>query len=527
MATLVLGPLLRHVGERHATVWVETDEPCEVEVLGARARTFSIHGHHYALVVVEGLEPATAVEYGVALDGERVWPLDGEPPSTIRTLDRAGGLTLAFGSCRAAAPHRPPWTLTRDEDELGYGPDALHAYAQRLRACAPDERPHVLVLLGDQVYVDEAAPETRAFARSRRDTSRPPYEGTLDFAEYAMLYRESWGDPTLRWLLSTVSTAMIFDDHELHDDWNISAAWVRDMRRQRWWDERAVAAFSSYWLYQHLGNLDPASLRADETYTAACETGDGTPMLRALARGQLEGTSGTRWSYARDLGCARLVVVDSRAGRVLEGTREMLDEEEWRFVEGEARADVDHVLLATSIPYLLGRGIHDFEAWNERVCAGAWGSLAARLGEKVRRAVDLDHWAAFQSSFARLARLLAGLERPASVLLLSGDVHYSYVAETTLPRVRQLVVSPMRNLLAARERRAQRFALSRVGRALGALLSRASGAAPPPFEWRLTRGPWFDNAIGTLVFEGRSARLRLERAIGEERLETVLDERLC
>ena len=34
MAKLVLGPLLRYVGETEAVVWVETDEPCEVEILG-------------------------------------------------------------------------------------------------------------------------------------------------------------------------------------------------------------------------------------------------------------------------------------------------------------------------------------------------------------------------------------------------------------------------------------------------------------------------------------------------------------
>ena len=57
MPALVLGPLLRYVGEREATVWVETDAPCEVEVLGHTARTFQVHRHHYALVVIEGLEP--------------------------------------------------------------------------------------------------------------------------------------------------------------------------------------------------------------------------------------------------------------------------------------------------------------------------------------------------------------------------------------------------------------------------------------------------------------------------------------
>ena len=37
MAGLVLGPLLRYTGSTQATVWVETDAPCEVAVLDARA----------------------------------------------------------------------------------------------------------------------------------------------------------------------------------------------------------------------------------------------------------------------------------------------------------------------------------------------------------------------------------------------------------------------------------------------------------------------------------------------------------
>ncbi len=77
---LVLGPLLRHVGSSDATVWVETDAPCEVEVLvecsfeGAshRARTFAVEDHHYALVLITDLEPGGSYEYAVALDGERV-----------------------------------------------------------------------------------------------------------------------------------------------------------------------------------------------------------------------------------------------------------------------------------------------------------------------------------------------------------------------------------------------------------------------------------------------------------------------
>ena len=56
---LVLGPMLRYVGETEATVWVEADQECEVEVLGRRARTFAVAGHHYGLVVLDGLAPGS------------------------------------------------------------------------------------------------------------------------------------------------------------------------------------------------------------------------------------------------------------------------------------------------------------------------------------------------------------------------------------------------------------------------------------------------------------------------------------
>ncbi len=87
MPELLIGPLVRHVGASDATVWVETDGPCEVQVLGHSATTFQVAGHHYGLVCVEGLEPAGHYPYDVALDGRTVWPEPGSdfPPSSIRT----------------------------------------------------------------------------------------------------------------------------------------------------------------------------------------------------------------------------------------------------------------------------------------------------------------------------------------------------------------------------------------------------------------------------------------------------------
>ncbi|MDQ3890227.1 MAG: alkaline phosphatase family protein, partial [Actinomycetota bacterium] len=217
MPRLLLGPLLRHMGATDATVWVETDEPCEVEILGHRSRTFHVAGHHYAIVVVEGLEQATTTEYEVALDGDTVWPERDAPfpASVVRTVGNDHGLKILFGSCRFAAPHEPPYTLMPDEDERGHGPDALYAAALQMVETPRGDWPHALILLGDQVYADEVSPQTLEFIRSRRNVDEPPGEEVADFEEYTRLYWEAWGDPVIRWVLSTVSTAMIFDDHDV------------------------------------------------------------------------------------------------------------------------------------------------------------------------------------------------------------------------------------------------------------------------------------------------------------------------
>jgi len=103
---LILGPLLRYAGASDATVWVETDAPCTVEVtadgLSGRSPTFTVEGHHYALVRLTDLEPARTYEYSVKLDDAPAWPDRGHdlPPSVIRTTGADGTLKLAYGSCR-------------------------------------------------------------------------------------------------------------------------------------------------------------------------------------------------------------------------------------------------------------------------------------------------------------------------------------------------------------------------------------------------------------------------------------------
>src|SRR5215475_1797609 len=76
---LVLGPLLRYVGETAATIWVETDRACQVRILDQETGTFEVAGHHYALILIEGLQPGHGYEYEVRLDGTVCWPEPDTP----------------------------------------------------------------------------------------------------------------------------------------------------------------------------------------------------------------------------------------------------------------------------------------------------------------------------------------------------------------------------------------------------------------------------------------------------------------
>jgi PhoD-like phosphatase len=548
MPELILGPLLRFVSEDEAVFWVETDAPCEVEVLGTRERTFCVCGHHYAIVCADGLEPSTWHEYEVRLDDELVWPEpnDERPRSAFKTYPKERPLQLLFGSCRVAAPHTPPYSLRKDEDERGREIDALHTLAQRMQKEDRERWPDALMLLGDQVYADEVPPATMSLLEARRNVDEPPGRRVLDFEEYTELYRESWSDPNIRWLLSTVSSAMIFDDHDVHDDWNISERWLEEMRATDWWGEHCIGALTSYWVYQHLGNLSPELIRESEILAQLKGEEDGEATLREFVSGSDRERAGSRWSYCRDVGGTRLIVIDSRAGRVLEeGKREMVDAAEWDWITEHTEGDFDHLLLATSLPYLLGPGMQYVEAFSEAVAGGAWGERMSSVGEKLRQQMDLEHWGAFQDTFHKMVELQRAVgagERgraPASIVTLSGDVHHAYLFEVAYPKgsgiesaIWQAVCSPYRNPLDSQERKVIQIGMSRPFEWVWKKLAKLAGVKDPGIRWRLSGGgPWFDNQVATLVIDDRRMDMHLDKAVpvdeDEARLERVLNARLA
>ena len=541
---LLLGPLLRYVGHGEATIWVETDRPCTVTVqvgegdaavAAVSEPTWSVHGHHYALVQITGLAPGTAHPYSVLVDDTQVWPQPGSgfPASVIRTLGDEGTLRLAFGSCRRVAPF----------DEAGlkkFGADALVALAERMCVTGYEAWPDALFMAGDQIYADEPSPE---LTQRLLDAHADPPEGRAeivgevwDYEEYTWLYYESWSPEPVRWLLSTVPTCMLLDDHDLRDDWNTSQAWRDRVTQTEWWRDRVVGAFGSHWVYQHLGNMSSKQLATDPMFEMVRSETDDEARTAALDdfAWRSDAENGTaRWSFVRDFGddntLIRLVAIDCRASRRLDPEhRVMVDDTEWEWIVQQATDTPDgqpigHLLLGSTLPVLMPRGIHHVEAFDEATAEGGYGRIARAVSEWTRQKIDLEHWPAFNTSFMRMVDLMRQVcraaEPPASIVILSGDVHCSYAAgasvvDTAHPGtlIHQLTMSPFRNPLPLPikiinrtfDRKGLRVPLRR--------LAHAVGLTDTGLEWGIDAGPWFANGVMTVVVDGRTAHVEIDHA---------------
>ncbi len=541
-----MGPLLRHIGRTDATIWVETDEPCRVGVLGRAADTFEVEGHHFAIVCLEGLDPGVEHRYEVHLDGVRAWPPEGYdfPAPRIRLIRDDGALRLLFGSCRASAPHHPPYTYQRWWNRKGKGIDMLRSYGMRMLRQPSALWPDTMMMLGDQLYADQVSDSIKEIVGEREVHASGPVEVLEDFEEYCVGYWDAWTEPTVRWMLSTVPTAMIFDDHEINDKWNTSQAWLDEKRQTDWYETRIVGGLMAYWIYQHLGNLSPADLAQEKTYRKVSESRQGSDLVRELAKRAESQDGHSRFSFSRDLGPARLLMVDSRTSRQLQpGRRRIVSVAEWDWIKSKVDGEYEHLLIASSLPFLLPAGVHYIEAWSEAVADGAWGRRLSGLGERVRIGANLDHWACFQRSYREFEDLVVDIvtgkcgPSPDSLLMFGGDVHHCWVDQVSLPddapetatKIWHTVCSGLRKESQASERIVLHAGHTRLAAAVGRMLAKTARVGKPRLRWRPVTLPHFHNQVGTLEIAGGEVGVRIERVSGgwrKPRLVTVVEHKL-
>lgn len=222
------------------------------------------------------------------LVGKLVYP--GLEYPTIVLSEGHGRFAAIYGSCRK--PH-------------GAGQDASRAGDARLAATATDlsKRPSVLLLCGDQIYADDVPSTISDYLRkfgqdlmggteslpkigqSRKGVERKLKDGgftsdhlehhLLSFGEFAAAYLMAWnpgvwdtstksnypeylaGSAALRRMMANLPTYMMFDDHEITDDWNIHESWKKAVNKKSPLTRRVVAnGMAAFWVFQAIGN-DP------------------------------------------------------------------------------------------------------------------------------------------------------------------------------------------------------------------------------------------------------------------------------
>jgi hypothetical protein len=342
-------------------------------------------------LVVDGLEPGTGYDVELLQSG---YSLKASAhfetlPARLPPTDASGGdgerpFTMLLGSC---------YWVARDDGSVADRYRRLYDH--------PSERPHLKMLVGDQVYVDQP-PAITITPWVDPDEKRwvvKPAIGSQELREHITArYRASW--ERLHSLLSLGANICTSDDHEFWNDYPNTPIWalwpiLNESDTFRNSMERVCVEF--------IEKVQRA--RAVESFTI------GTPPQLSV------------------------FVADTRMHREPGTERFMLDADLDRLVEWLAELTCPGVLV-------LGQPIH---AKPLSIKNGPFG---------VTHTITDRNLPAF-TQFARLAQALQ--RSPRDVCVLSGDVHFGRVAsvelfregETEPLRLFEVIASPMGQLSGA------------------------------------------------------------------------------
>ncbi len=484
---ILLGPLVRAVSSTCVTIWVETSQPAQVTLLvesvshpelslSSLTSTVQVGGHFYAAPQLSSLLPFAWYTYKLIITTQD----NHSPKSTVssdsycfRTLvakqltpvDRlavidvaspsapAPLLRVAYGSCRKLSEPTA---------------DTLGAYGDWLLQ-HEDERdtlwPHVLLLIGDQIYADEPP----ALLQNTLSTTQ---KAAFDFADFARLYIHAWTiTPGIRQLLAHIPTLMIFDDHEITNNWNLFSGWRANALRQGQ-EQVLVDGMVAYWIYQGWGNLLPDENPPHPLLSLmqeATQSGDDVlEALRSHMRDEVYGKTLLPWHYTiptippifmTNVRAERSAVFSTDEDDFCTSTRIMSNTQMQSLKNWLATQSHQPALVVSSVPVLLPpliglaeylMGVRPLQ--NSRIPLLRYlGLRLARLQLRMAIRTSFDHWPVFADTWQELTQVL--LSHASDVLVLSGDVHFSYAA-VARPlwgkrafRLYQFVCSPFENSL--------------------------------------------------------------------------------
>lgn len=238
-------------------------------------------------------------------------------------------------------------------------------------------------------------------------------------------------------VLASIPTYMIFDDHDITDDWNLSRDWEESAYGHPLSRRILGNALIAYLLCQAWGNApDRFPEPLIKNVQALFRTGKGA--LHDLLIDQLLKMEGWHYSLATQ---PKIVVLDTRTQRWRSETRatdpsglmdwEMLSDLQQELIHEQA------VILVSPAPIF---GVKLIEVV-QRIFTWFGGSLM----------VDAENWMAHPGSANVILNIFRHRRTPHNFTILSGDVHYSFVYDVRLrhheqtPHIWQITASGIKN----------------------------------------------------------------------------------
>jgi hypothetical protein len=211
---------------------------------------------------------------------------------------------------------------------------------------------------------------------------------------------------------------MIFDDHDVTDDWNLTARWRERVRASPAGRRIVASALAAYWAFQGWGN-DPGQFGPEFTGTIRAHLAGGGQA--AAARFDQVLWEFGRWSFACPTSPV-MVCLDTRTQRGYdspEGGARLIGpaglDRIAGLVEGSGHDRTRPLLLVSATP----------------VCGLELAERRQKfLMDKVGPyQIDFEGWHASLQGLVDLMEFLTGRLRLTSAVVLSGDVHYGMTVD--------------------------------------------------------------------------------------------------
>ena len=227
------------------------------------------------------------------------------------------------------------------------------------------------------------------------------------------------GLPAVRRAMAHLPVAMIFDDHDITDDWNLSAEW-ETVAYGHPFSRRVIGnALLGYLLHQGWGNRPEAFADALPHLKAALQQPGADPHDAAITHL----LHFHQWHYVWPTEPA-LVVLDSRTHRWRSdlSSRQPSGLLDWESLTDlqQTLLDREAVLLVSSAPIF---GVKLIETI-QHLFSWAGSPLV----------VDAENWMGHPGAASAILNIFRHPRTPQHFVVLSGDVHYSFVYDVKLRR---------------------------------------------------------------------------------------------